>query len=96
MAEAAEQWARDFATRAGVAHPFNVKVIGVGVIRTAIEFHFERLSEFAAARVMMSLIDQDQEVNVKIHADNWIRLSVSVENDLIKRQEETWEGAEDE
>ncbi|MYR60610.1 hypothetical protein GTY54_31730 [Streptomyces sp. SID625] len=91
VADAAEQWARDFATRAGVVHPFNIKVMA-GVTRTVIDFQFERLSEFAAARVVMSLIDESHEVIVKIHADNWIRVSVSVENSLITQWEETWEG----
>ncbi|MEV8601067.1 hypothetical protein AB0465_14445 [Streptomyces griseoviridis] len=95
VADAAERWARDFATRAGVVLPFNIKVMA-GVTRAAIDFQFERLSEFAAARVVMSLIDEGHEVIVKIHADNWIRVSVSVENSLITQWEETWEGTADE
>ncbi|MER6380758.1 hypothetical protein ABT274_12340 [Streptomyces sp. NPDC001127] len=88
MAEAAEKWARDFAVRAGVVHPISVKTILAGVTRTGIDFFFERPSEFAAARVLMSLIDQGEEVTVKVHADNWIRVSVSVENDRITQGEE--------
>ncbi|GAA4071458.1 hypothetical protein [Streptomyces hundungensis] len=83
MVEAAEKWARDFARRTGVVFPFSVKVILAGVTRTGIDFLFERPSEFAAARVLMSLIDQGEEVTVKVHADHWIRVSVSVENDRI-------------
>ncbi|MER6912222.1 hypothetical protein ABT354_11160 [Streptomyces sp. NPDC000594] len=75
----AEGWARDFAAQAGVVHPFGLKVYA-GVTRTALDYDFERLSEFAAARVAMSLVDQGHEVTLKVHAGNWIRLTVSVEN----------------
>ncbi|MFG2228045.1 hypothetical protein [Streptomyces sp. NPDC048644] len=88
MAPSADKWARDFAARAGVVFPFSVKVILAGVTRTGIDFLFERPSEFAAARVVMSLIDQGHEVTVKVHADNWIRVSVSIENDIVTQWEE--------
>ncbi|MES9589949.1 hypothetical protein ABWK57_13970 [Streptomyces sp. NPDC094045] len=91
MAEAAQKWARDFAAQSGVVFPFSIEVIGAGVTRTAMNFRFERPSEFAAARVVMSLIDQGQEVTVKVHADNWIRVSVSVENERIEKWLETWD-----
>ncbi|MFH8346805.1 hypothetical protein [Streptomyces sp. NPDC018045] len=89
MAEAGKRWAADVAARAGAVFPvFHVKVMA-GATRTAFDFFFQRPSEFAAARVLMTLIEGGHEVVVKEHADNWIRVSLSVTNDLLTQWEKS-------
>ncbi|MEV0445305.1 hypothetical protein AB0I84_07430 [Streptomyces spectabilis] len=82
-AKLAEEWARNIAWDADVRFVVPGIKAFVGVTRTLVEYHFERVAEFAAAKVTMHLINMGHKVELDVHADSWIRIALSVENHIL-------------
>ncbi len=73
----AEQWARDFAGAADVEYVPLVQVDTDGEL-TTLSYFFDRMSEFSACKVAMRLIRHGNNVELRVHADNWIVLEVNL------------------